>query len=503
MSRRADLERMNRRGFLATAGAVVVAGCSGGEGNSTPTSSGADEPGSGPEEPTPGPDAEAAIGRLTDGPSVVECQHVPLTVSSYGRRIRVPDRLSAVASFVEPATGDTPARLEAVFTNGTEYEQTVRAGAFPILDDPSLGRTEGGEHRVAYLAPTEAHELAESVPTPERDGEGRWRLGDDGLSGRWFPETVTIGPESAVFGEYVLLGHPDRSEPPVSPGRYRLGSRNAEFTVAVWRTDAPGPENGSRFEGESVPPLPSAESGPMRWYHEADTGTAAYLEPSAERVSTPAEVRFRQVNHADESLQGNPYKWALSKLVGGEWLRVAPWETPQPWSVVQPGAVDLSGLRLFHGSGFDGVDGADTGGARTVPYVGGGSSTSSCRGAGTVGCGTRSRSSRRASSGWSYGPTGAPRSGRSGSRAAAAGRSATRARPSRSSEPSTTANCEEGRLPCLARGPRAFATAITASTSRTRAGLTASSEQRSRRDECPASTGRPGGRHSVRGLEGW
>jgi hypothetical protein len=213
-----------------------------------------------------------------------------------------------------------------------------------------------------YLAPTENHDLAESVPDVRRDEAGRWRLVDDGRE--WLPERLTLEPDEAVLGEYHLVASDDADDPPLVADEYRFLYQGEGFTVSVWETDAPGPESGSAFEDPQVPPLPNAET--MAWYHEADAGTEVYLQPSDERVEAPACIEFELHNRSDERIAGNPYDWTLHKLDDGEWFRIAPWFVNQPLARIPPGDSDESELSLFHGDPMACEDG------RGVGHLGGG-----------------------------------------------------------------------------------------------------------------------------------
>lgn len=355
---------MDRRRFLALSGLTVLGGCSARSDDGTPTETPVET--ATPTETAPQGDSrglDSKAEELWESDSVVDFETAPLRVSSYGSRLQTPDRIYAMPALTEPATDESPARLEVVFRNEMEYEQTFRLRRFPILWDPVSGRTDDREEM--FLAPTSNHAFVENPPDTERDGDGRWRLADSRAD--WFDGPVTLGGGKAAYGEYRLLAPPDEDEPPISANRYEFNARDMSFTIAAWNRNAPGPDGDSRFAGESVPSLP--RDGRMTWYHEADTETRVYLQPSAEAVSTPAKIDFEQVNHSPTELSGNPYDWALYKLEDGEWFRIAPWMTPDPLARVPPGGVDESTLWLFDD---DGPDGGSIRGDRTAPHLGGG-----------------------------------------------------------------------------------------------------------------------------------
>jgi len=357
---------MHRRRLLAAlAAGVSLPGCTALSDDPAPAT--ADDPSTDapPESPTATPrddgrDPEAVAEELLADPTVVEFETAPLTAALFGNRLRIEERITAAIDFTAPATPESPATIGCVVQNRMSYEQTFSPRRLPFFDDPTTGRTDG--HDTVYLAPTENNELAERVPGRSRDADGRWRV--DGVGDDWYPSQVTLGPEEALLGEFHLLGYHQSDEPPVRPGTYRFSWREASFHVAVWPTESPGPTERSRFAGADVPDLP--RDGPTAWFHEADAETEVYLAPSTEAVDAPARIDFELVNRAHERLGGNPYYWALRKLVDGEWYRVAPWAYPAPLSRVSPGATDESSLHVFTG------EPVPCEGAREVGFLGGG-----------------------------------------------------------------------------------------------------------------------------------
>ncbi|WP_247003604.1 hypothetical protein [Halosolutus gelatinilyticus] len=346
---------MNRRTFLAgTAGVGLLPGCSavslpGGDADRSPF--GVDSPddsNDGDEPDFPG---------IDDDPTVVDFETAPLTaVVASGPFV---NRFGLSIDFVEPATPDSPARLAAVLENGRSYDRTIETRRLPLFDDPPSARND--EREWIYLAPTAETDVAETLPDYHRDEEGRWRVED--VEGDWFPETITLGPDERLTAEFVLLGHHDRGESAIGPGRYRFASGDGAFTIAVWPTGEPGPDGESRF-AEAMPGLPDAEQ--TAWYHEATPETEVSLRPSTEAVDAPGRIGFELINHGRTTMAGNPYYWRLYKLVEDEWYPIHPWMWTLPLSHLRPGDRDETTLHVFHGESVPCED------ARVVDHLGGG-----------------------------------------------------------------------------------------------------------------------------------
>lgn len=350
---------MQRRRFLAAVGtAALLAGCPSQDvGSDTPTATpvdGTDTPDS-----DPGDDPSLAPEDLRDR-RVVDFENVPLTVALYGRR-RINGGVAVSYGISAPATDDSPAVVHALVHNGTGFEQTFALRRLPGFWDPPSADP-GTETDPVYLAPTENHDLAETVPDVERDADGRWRLAGAGRD--WLPDEATLTPGETLLGEYHLVASEDPSSDPLVVGDYRFNYQGEGFTISVWETDTPGPDEGSDHGGVEVPPLPNSE--PTAWFHEADATTEVYLHPSAETVETPDCIEFELVNRSHGELTGNPYRWGLFKLVDGEWFRIAPWGIPVPASTIQPGESRTTELGVFHGESISCAD------ARNVGHLGGG-----------------------------------------------------------------------------------------------------------------------------------
>ncbi|MFP8955093.1 hypothetical protein ACLI4Y_00045 [Natrialbaceae archaeon A-CW3] len=328
-------------------------------------------------------DDEGPTISMFDDPTVVEFETVPLTAAVVGGTVLfTDDGLAQVVDFDSPATAETPATLTATIANQHSFEQSFRSRRLPGLESPVRGTGREPDRHAVFLAPTADHPLAETTPAYGRDEDGRWRL--ESTAGEWFPERITLEPEETIVGEYVMLGHPDPTEPPIEAGRYRVGRGDAEFTVACWSSERPGPETTSTFEGVAVPSLPDDQSDQVvfdtdggkttekgagtRWFHEATPETAVFLEPDRESIAAPDAnaITFSLVNHGRDTLQGNLHYWRLYKLVEGAWLPIEPWAWPMPLGRLSSGDVHESTLACF----ADEPVAADH--ARSVGHLGGG-----------------------------------------------------------------------------------------------------------------------------------
>ncbi|WP_135854880.1 hypothetical protein [Halorussus salinus] len=295
-------------------------------------------------------------------PEVIDLQTGPRTASLVSTGYGTATGASVQLEWVTTATSDAPAVLRATATNWNEFRAKFRTSSIPPFDRVSFSRLRGSDRSddaTLYLAPTEEHPLVESSPEYERRENGHWHVTEVPPEQ---PESLWLDPDEEVAGEYYLLGHPDADD--VAPGRYRFGSPSEGFSVAIWDTDAPGPDGDSQFAGIGLPLLPDADE--MAWYHEADSTTEVYLTPSAEEAVVPGRLDFEFVNRSHDVVEGNPLEWHLYKLSDGDWYRVAPEVTPLPLTHLSPGTTRTDALRVFHGEPVTCEDGHDVG------YLGGG-----------------------------------------------------------------------------------------------------------------------------------
>lgn len=370
---------MNRRQFVSAGGcslAGLLPGCVGSSIGIGPDDSddasgavpatGGSDPGAGPDGAGSDPDADPdeLPHDSFDAPRVVDFETAPLRASIPDGRYRTVDGLSVAFDLVEPATQASPATVGAVLRNEAAFEQTVRLERFPGVHGAARGEADGA---AAYLVPTAEHDLAEEAPDVALD-DGRWLL--DTLDRDWLPETATLSAGGTLVGRYWLVGESDRSVSTLPAGRYRFDGSNSlgadvdGFEVVIWRTDEPGPDVDSRFASVEVPSLPNADY--TAWFHQATPEREVFLRLDAESVSLPAEVDIEVVNHAAESVSGNPLYWRLYKLVDGKWFVVAPWSFPLPAGSLRPGEVHRSTLRLYAGQPLSHDD------TRVLGHLGGG-----------------------------------------------------------------------------------------------------------------------------------
>lgn len=359
---------MQRRTFVASlaAGSAALAGCGGlseedlpeqgtdgtGDQNNAPDTGGKDD--------DVWQDRDELADKIMTEPVVVTFETARVSASVPNGSIRTNDGIRVTLDFETGATADAPATLVATVVNSASFEQTVHARRLLVLEDTPRGRTD--DRDPVYLAPTEDHPLAETVPEYERDNEGRWRVRETRRD--WFPRTITLEPDAGLVARYHLLASPDHDDPPIGPGQYRFHWRDSSLEIAVWDTDHPGPDGESRFAGADPPAL--EDEAEMAWYHDAMPETALSLRPGVETVELPASIDFELVNHGCESASGNPYFWRIHKLVEGEWFPVYPWEWSLPLHTVHPGQRDESTLGLYHD------DPVQCRGTRTVGRLGGG-----------------------------------------------------------------------------------------------------------------------------------
>jgi len=345
---------MNRRAVLSgatTAALYGLAGCVDGptaeaDGSVNESDPAATDPGGSDDPGSSEAEFWQPVGELPEfgAPTVVDFETASLTAAVVGRGRRTDDGFSVSLDFRSGATAASPATLVATVANAKSFAQPLELRRLGLLDSPSLAQLFEGDRTTIYLAPTEAHPLAETVPTTERDADGRWRLAD--LGDDWYPETVTADAGTGFVAEYHLVGHHLDDEPPIGPGRYRFG-RDDALAIAVWPTDEPGPDGDSELADREPPALPGEQS--TVWYHESSPSTERFLRPDAEGVEPPARIGFELVNRGRESISGNPYYWRLYKLAGEQWVPITPWEWPQPAAELTPGDRSATELGVYHG----------------------------------------------------------------------------------------------------------------------------------------------------------
>jgi len=316
-------------------------------------------------------------GNQLFGASIVDLETVDRTYALSPIRYRTEGGAEVRMRFDATATAEGPARLVSSLQNTGNYPEQFDLDWLPPFGRPSSEpprehheRLMGGGHRdegSLVLAPTANHDLVDDPPAVERDDDGLWRLVDD--IDRWLPERLTLDAGEAVRGEYAVVGHPDGSGRPTGVYEYRRGFDDEDPRITVWETDAPGPDEESRFAGESVPSLAGDEGGDdaggTAWFHEADESTAAYLRPGTEKTDLPAGITFQFVNHTRESLGCG--HWYVYKRHDGEWFDLGPYVRTAECRMVPPAGTKSWTLHAYNGGGdLPPEDG------RAYPFLGGG-----------------------------------------------------------------------------------------------------------------------------------
>jgi hypothetical protein len=364
---------MRRRTLLSSlaAGTAALAGCAFASGDDPddqttvpPTS---DAPPTTDDEQTTtsdGDDPTSEWGEPDGFASVVELETGPRTYAFAPTRMHTDDRADVRLWFDRTATAEHPARLRGWLENANDFANTFRLQWIPVVGRTHSRQPRGYAHEARlHFAPTENNAIAETVPDLTRDETGYWRVAD---VGPWMPDTHHLEAGERVQLEFVLVGEPGMPGRPTGTYEYRGSDETAR--VAVWDTTSPGPDAESRFAGRSLPAFDREST--VQWYHDADGSTAAFVEPSTERVELDGRVDLEVVNHSHEELSCG--HWNLHKLVDGEWFHVGPTGHTLDCRMLHPGARKQWSLRAFNG---DPVHCSGTGGCGsglTRGHLGGG-----------------------------------------------------------------------------------------------------------------------------------
>lgn len=329
---------MRRRALLATAaGTVGLAGCASlsttDGGNGTDGPNGTDGGlGGDPQLPEP-PDGDA---------SVIDLETIDRTCALSPKSFRTDDDAGIALWFDRTATEDAPARLTGWLVNQNDYENTFDLDWIPAVGTVHSQPPDGYNYEnVLHLAPTENNEIATSVPGVTRNEEGVWNAPD---GGSWIEPTVRLDPGEHVTLEYVLVGSQDMSGRPT--GTYEFAGLHEHVQIALWETDAPGPDDDSRFDGQTVPSVEEETS--IQWFHEADESTAVTLRPETELIELDGAVDFDLVFNARVS--SGCGHWNFFKFVDGEWFHVAPNGHNDSCRMIVPGQEEEWTLRAFNGT---------------------------------------------------------------------------------------------------------------------------------------------------------
>jgi len=378
---------MRRRALLATlaAGTAGLAGCSLADGDGSAPGVGrtttgrtttddrttTDETGPSPVLTASEPTTAETTARPTDEPPVpeeparvVELETGPRTVALAPTRFETADGAVVALWFDRTATDEHPARLRGWLWNGNAFENTFRIDRIPAVGRTSSLRAADPERASRlHFAPTENNVLAESVPNvhryaenvPDDDpfGDSYWTV--TGVD-TWTVERRRMAPGAHVDLEYHLVGDPGTASR--ATGTYEFGSvyehGRHERTVraTLWDTTSPGPERESRFAGRSPPAFDGQwfiwrnDDSTVRWYHDADRTTEAFVRPSPERVELDGLVEVEMVNNSHEAV-GTGH-WDFLKLVDGRWFHVAPERHTADIRSIPPGGRKRWPLRAFN-----------------------------------------------------------------------------------------------------------------------------------------------------------
>lgn len=367
---------MNRRAFLAAAGLAGLSGCAGlgTPSSDTETVTPADVPTVDQAESEPSPTETEDSGPGLRSASIVDLQTEDLTYALTPSRYRSADAARITMEFTRTATADHPATLSVILSNENDFANTFRLRETPPFDlatsriphpfgQPyaNTGHTYRSE---LVLAPTAHHELVDDPPAVERAKDGTWRLAR-GVS-PWLPKQVRLEPGETVQGEYVVVGRHDGADVGRPTGVYEFRGYDETLRLAVWNTDAPGPDGPSQFAGTAAPALDGDPS--TAWYHNSGPGASSYLEPSTERGSLPEQIRFTMVNKSREALQCG--HWNLYKLVDEEWFHIGPHIHTSDCRVLRPGETKIWTLNAYDGEALPPRDYGDHG--MNVGFLGGG-----------------------------------------------------------------------------------------------------------------------------------
>ncbi|MBP1987602.1 hypothetical protein [Halolamina salifodinae] len=370
---------MRRRALLATlaSGTALLAGCSASDPTETDTNQSTPD---GTESNSTPDEVVRLDGNQLWGASIVDLETVDRTYALSPMRYRTEDGAEVRMRFDATATADSPARLIASIQNTDKYPEQFDLDWFPPFGRSTSEPPREHHERLMgaglrdqgslVLAPTENHDLVDDPPEVERDADGIWRLA--GETDRWLPETITLDAGEAVRGEYAVVGHPEGSGRPTGVYEFLRAGDDNDTSITVWETDAPGPDEESRFAGESVPSLAGDEgddgdddAGGVTWFHEADESTAAYLWPETEKTDLPAGITFQFVNHTREALGCG--HWYVYKLHDGEWFDLGPYVRTADCRMVPPAGTKSWTLHAYGGGGsLPPEDG------RAYPFLGGG-----------------------------------------------------------------------------------------------------------------------------------
>lgn len=251
--------------------------------------------------------------------------------------------------FLRPPTADGPARLWMGFTNATDESRRFAFGPSPPFSHYWARPIRGHDESRSYLlVPDDDRRFPYGDVVPREPTDRRWvATGTLGVpTGPVERNWIELDPGDSIAGTYSLLVHPDASIRARGTHRFAGAPWTAsDLVLSDYRVALRYP-GVSRFAPDrSVPKM-----GPFgaQWYHElagADRQPRTYLRPGSERIPIDGgSVELAVENYAPHTV--TVWEWGLSKLHGGEWHRIAPWDlesydgagvSGEPPELVRPG----------------------------------------------------------------------------------------------------------------------------------------------------------------------
>lgn len=255
--------------------------------------------------------------------------------------------LSTVSYFIDSETNEPPT-FRTVLINDSEetFEMDVSEFAPYGRLPRGMKEEESGRVEAVYLAPFESDGDLENLAEVRQEG-GVWYV--DEVRRDWLPKTLVIDGNDWLTIDYALVVGETGDW---STGRYVFDKENG-FDLVIWDAESPGPERESRFEGTELPLLEDMETS---WYHEADSTTPVYFEPSKEVVEPPATVEFTAVNRSEDTIGVDSSDLRVRKLVDREWYvvkRDTSLGAPRIPPSGLPGQNVEFDLHVFHGEAKD------------------------------------------------------------------------------------------------------------------------------------------------------
>lgn len=243
--------------------------------------------------------------------------YAPFVRNERGRNLA--ERGIRTVSYFVDSGADAPPTFRTSVSNFSEEPFEMDVSEFAPYGRLPRGEKEkeAGRVETVYLAPFETKTDVENLAEVRQEG-GVWYVDE---VRDWLPETLVVEGKDWLTIDYALVVGETGDW---STGRYVFDEKK-EFDLTVWDAESPGPERVSHFEGTEVPPIEEMTERGLEtsWYHEADSTTPVYFEPSKEVVEPPATVEFTAVNRSEETMGVDSSSClGVKKLVDGEWFLV-------------------------------------------------------------------------------------------------------------------------------------------------------------------------------------